>query len=254
MAAPKGSIRKASGKTAPIDLSGKVIGEWTVHERDPNNRRNWLCTCSCGVKRSVDGANLRSGVSPSCGHLRRQKWLDRCEAQRKEVEGERFGFLVVQSTYLGKDRRGHGEGMATCKCECGTVKDFLISVLVRGDAKSCGCFNSKLSSERAARRNETHEPVHSRDGFVGFVPKGTAPAYEHQTYLCKPCGETKSSVNFPKGKGGGRSHICTKCTIERQKKREVQRAEMDARKAAEREALLSAIPARADGIKPPWAR
>jgi hypothetical protein len=36
-----------------------------------------------------------------------------------------------------------------CKCECGTIKKFFKSNVKSGHTKSCGCYNSQCSSERA---------------------------------------------------------------------------------------------------------
>lgn len=57
-----------------VDLTGQLIGEWSVLRREPGNYRGnvvWLCRCSCGVERNVVGTNLRNGISTSCGHLTR---------------------------------------------------------------------------------------------------------------------------------------------------------------------------------------
>lgn len=52
-------------------MIGQSFGRWLVigeAERD-KNRRYWLCKCSCGVIKKVDGQNLKSGKSKSCGCL-----------------------------------------------------------------------------------------------------------------------------------------------------------------------------------------
>lgn len=54
-----------------IDLSGRVFGEWEVLSRSAvkstTGRYKYLCKCSCGVIREVDGRTLTSGTSKSCG-------------------------------------------------------------------------------------------------------------------------------------------------------------------------------------------
>lgn len=61
-----------------IDLTGKVFGRLTVIERagtyrlDGQYRPTWLCQCDCGNQVIVIGANLRSGMTHSCGCLRRE--------------------------------------------------------------------------------------------------------------------------------------------------------------------------------------
>ncbi len=53
-----------------VDLSGTVFGHWTVLAcgiKDTRGRHKWICLCSCGVKKMVDGTNLRTGKTKSCG-------------------------------------------------------------------------------------------------------------------------------------------------------------------------------------------
>lgn len=49
--------------TQLIDLSGRVIGRWTVIRRAPNQGRQtmWRCRCTCGVERDVWARDLRAG-------------------------------------------------------------------------------------------------------------------------------------------------------------------------------------------------
>lgn len=52
-----------------IDLTGQAFGKWQVVERAPNNGQSimWHCQCKCGTVRVVSGANIRKGLSKSCG-------------------------------------------------------------------------------------------------------------------------------------------------------------------------------------------
>ncbi len=59
----------------PVDLTGKRFGRWTVIKRDGSNQHYsamWVCTCDCGTKRRINGADLRSGHTQSCGCLKRE--------------------------------------------------------------------------------------------------------------------------------------------------------------------------------------
>jgi hypothetical protein len=53
------------------DLSGKVFGNWTVLELDPNptciRTYKWVCKCACGKIKSVLRSSLIDGMSTSCG-------------------------------------------------------------------------------------------------------------------------------------------------------------------------------------------
>lgn len=55
-----------------VDITGVTFGRWKVLDRAENNHRGlamWLCICECGTERVVAGANLRNGISKSCGCL-----------------------------------------------------------------------------------------------------------------------------------------------------------------------------------------
>ena len=57
-----------------IDLTGKKFGRLLVVERydtpEMKSRPQWRCFCDCGNEAIVEGHNLRSGMTKSCGCLR----------------------------------------------------------------------------------------------------------------------------------------------------------------------------------------
>lgn len=58
------------------DLVGKKFGRLTVLQREANDKKGgamWLCECECKTKVVVNGTNLRSGHSQSCGCLRDER-------------------------------------------------------------------------------------------------------------------------------------------------------------------------------------
>jgi hypothetical protein len=65
----------------PHELTGKRFGLWAVLRRvDPQHnakRKNtvWQCRCSCGTIRTLDGTQLTSGRSGSCGCVRKNAVL-----------------------------------------------------------------------------------------------------------------------------------------------------------------------------------
>ena len=61
--------RKAVKMGAIIDLTGKKFGRLTVIKRVANKgkRARWLCKCECGKTIEVQGTNLKSGNTKSCG-------------------------------------------------------------------------------------------------------------------------------------------------------------------------------------------
>lgn len=59
-----------------IDLTGKVFSRWTVIEKADyveGRHTYWICRCSCGTVRSIDGTCLRNGSTRSCGCLMKEE-------------------------------------------------------------------------------------------------------------------------------------------------------------------------------------
>lgn len=57
-----------------IDLTGYVKGRLTVVglAGSVDGRRHWLCECTCGVKKTISGANFKFGGVHSCGCLKKE--------------------------------------------------------------------------------------------------------------------------------------------------------------------------------------
>lgn len=127
-----------------IDLAGKTFGRITVLGRaDGGKRVRWNCVCKCGTTTIVDGANLRTGNTTSCG-------CQRQDSKTKIRPGMVFGRLKV----LARDGvKRYGKipmSMWHCVCECGKFKSVLGMSLMNGDTKSCGCLHSESSSKNGA--------------------------------------------------------------------------------------------------------
>ena len=58
-------------------------------------------------------------------------------------EGMRFGKLIVLEQ--SEQRKNHR--MWRCQCDCGTIKDFYETNLVRGKSLSCGCRVKEINSK-----------------------------------------------------------------------------------------------------------
>ena len=54
-----------------INLEGNTFGEWKVISlagKATSGNYKWLCECSCGERKEIDGNSLRSGKSTKCRH------------------------------------------------------------------------------------------------------------------------------------------------------------------------------------------
>lgn len=120
------------------DLSGQTFGRLTVLHRvgTKSNVTTWACHCSCNGPNAdvtVRRDHLRSGVTTSCGCVRRELAAHRVATM---MIGQRFGRLVVI------DRSSQQAGNATwhCQCDCGTRVIARSDHLASGTTKSCGCL------------------------------------------------------------------------------------------------------------------
>lgn len=62
-----------------IDLTGQKFGRLTVIQRNGSidGHVAWKCECDCGKQVTVNGRNLRSGATQSCGCLHKEKLANR---------------------------------------------------------------------------------------------------------------------------------------------------------------------------------
>ena len=70
-------------------MAGRTIGRWTVlgDAGLKNGNRHWLCRCSCGTEKPVNGESLRRGDTHSCGCARKNHLIHgHSPARRKTRE------------------------------------------------------------------------------------------------------------------------------------------------------------------------
>lgn len=70
--------------------------------------------------------------------------------------GDKYGRLEVISTYVEKKNyktngKSYNVVFAVCKCDCGKEHSVRINALRTGNTKSCGCYESELTSARNYR-------------------------------------------------------------------------------------------------------
>lgn len=82
-----------------IDLAGQRFGRLLVLRRDgysPSGTQiMWLCVCDCGTQVSIQGNNLRSGLSRSCGCLQREVVDRRNSTHGDSVRGRRSRLYTI---------------------------------------------------------------------------------------------------------------------------------------------------------------
>ena len=89
-----------------IDRTGKTYGQLTVlHEVLPKKRntRLWQCVCICGVQTIVQGSNLPSGHTKSCGCLQHTGDAVRTHgtSHNGSISGNQYHALFSKKDRLG---------------------------------------------------------------------------------------------------------------------------------------------------------
>ena len=131
-----------------IDLTGQRFGRLVaLYSKSFNGRLKWFCQCDCGNQVWVNTGGLRNGGTKSCGCLQKEF---------KDLTGQKFGQLLVQS--LNYQRTKNGRYYWNCLCDCGKETVVSTSNLINKDVTkrviSCGCHKSKSSSERFSLKIE----------------------------------------------------------------------------------------------------
>ena len=124
-------------------MVGTKFGRWTVlSEKHKNGKKYYECRCDCGTVRDVYYRSLLSGVSQSCGCLRREEQTEKA----MDLTGERFGKLLVLRRDPG--RKDGGNYFWICECDCGNRKSIRGTSLVKdGGTRSCGCDQRAVASQ-----------------------------------------------------------------------------------------------------------
>lgn len=149
-----------------IDLTGQRLGKLTVLQRAKEasaKRTYWLCKCDCGNETLVEGGNLRSGHTKSCGHCEKYIAADANTTICLLGNGDTFIFDTedlpvvqshkwsiensgyVHSTVSGKHIRLHQQIM---KAPDGMVIDH-----INGDKKDNRKCNLRIASNMENCRN-----------------------------------------------------------------------------------------------------
>lgn len=112
----------------------------------------------CGTTKNLSWSKVKSGWTKTCGCASLGK--------RKDITGERFGMLTtVRCLNEVKD----GSVLWECLCDCGTVKNYTVSVLT--SVNSCGCM------QHQGRPLDLKDKIFGRLTAVESVGKNKAGQY-----------------------------------------------------------------------------
>jgi hypothetical protein len=183
-----------------IDLTNKKFGEWTVireaTKEEKNNRPGayWLCQCSCGNKRIMNGQVLREGESNSCGCQTSKLLSEKSKEKAEDLTGKIFGQLTVLSRDYETEaiHPNRGSTYWRCKCSCGNEISVLRSSLLNQATKSCGCLRKKIASKNMSLMSSNNyiDETGKRYGKLTVIQKVDRENMGRAYWLCQcDCGK-----------------------------------------------------------------
>lgn len=129
------------------DLTGQRFGKLTVVEYVGNAKDHhslWRCKCDCGGECVVQGNNLKSGSTKTCGCYNWTKSDDK-------VLGHKFGRLTpIRKLKSNKWNEIEWE----CLCDCGNKTNVSTHSLLSGGIRSCGCLPRDLIVSRSTKHGD----------------------------------------------------------------------------------------------------
>jgi hypothetical protein len=148
------------------DISGErfgmlvALGEATKRK---NGKIEWNCVCDCGNEKVILASDLSSGNTKSCGCAR---YLRKSGTPYKDLTGQRFGRLFVQSFAGMVERVTDKLKQATwnCVCDCGSTRIVNSAYLHGKFAHSCGCIRREQQTDR--NKSRTYKRGAERGDFI----------------------------------------------------------------------------------------
>ena len=167
-----------------IDLTGKRFGKLVVDEMLYNyngtKRTKCLCHCDCGKKNILRNAyTIQHSELSSCGCGKKEVVAKSCG---KDINGQRFGRLVVLETYWNEN-----PPKVKCRCDCGNVVVLRKHDVQSYHAQSCGC----ITLDRLEKLNDVDHSGKVSDYGIEIVRKSKRNKYNQWLWKCKCgcCGE-----------------------------------------------------------------
>lgn len=156
-----------------IEETGNRYGHWTVLGRAKNQRGKqfsfWTCKCDCGVVRDVNGSELRSGRSKSCGCSAKEKTtLPDGHASRK----------MIYHRYRNGARRRH--------IAFNLTEDQVYELLDQ-NCYYCGAQPHRTYTNPSCNGGYTYNGIDRVDNAIGYNPENVVPC-------CFECNQAKGTM------------------------------------------------------------
>jgi len=148
-------------------LIGTQINKWTVLDivERRGKDKGYLYAksqCDCGTIRDIRLHKLLKQEVLDCGCGRAVRKKEKTIQKYEHLIGITFyGWTILG--IVPPDEKHHST-FATCKCQCGTIKDVRIAYILNGRSRDCGCGRKEM-----LRKTKTKNLVGQKFGKLTAV-------------------------------------------------------------------------------------
>lgn len=170
-----------------LDLTGQTFGKLQVigfsKKCEKENKRLWNCRCECGETKEVSSSQLRRGEVTHCGCF--------CKYKVAELEGKRFGRLLVLERVKANEIRTSRESQWLCLCDCGNTSIVTTSNLKYNNTTSCGCYQKEIHSGENSHfyKPELTDEERLKIRDVPEYREWKQQVLKRDDYTCQYCGQ-----------------------------------------------------------------
>lgn len=100
--------------------------------------------CDCGEKTEANANAVKQGLIRSCGCIK----AEMLRTNRARKVGDKFNRFTLISLAV-PDPNGRVNWL--CRCDCGTEKVMNVTLVAKGQIKSCGCLKAEAAQARSPR-------------------------------------------------------------------------------------------------------
>lgn len=134
-------------KSKGHDLTGQRFGRLVVLEKDltKTNRPHWKCQCDCGNIIRVQGSNLTTGNTKSCGCYKNELTSARL---MRDLRGKKQQYGLLTAIEPTSNRTNTGSVIWKCLCRCGNECFVSEGAFTSANTISCGCLSRSKGEEK----------------------------------------------------------------------------------------------------------
>lgn len=107
------------------------------------------------------------------------------------LDGDTYGLLTVQSTYMKVEVSGRKQKYCSCICECKNKVEVRAGCLRSGNTVSCGCFQKEITRQLGKRDSNSKDLTGKISGGIKYLERTKFKIGSNFCWRCEcvRCGE-----------------------------------------------------------------